>query len=167
MINLKIELTPYGLKVKQNNTYSAMSQPTALYFEPKLQAKKETCGIMALYFLQGRILYMAIKKLNRRHLELAQCLLYGRKQREAAKRLNFSEWHVSRICRSPVFIEYMNRLQDEADAAVLETLRMRHKEIVERNIALMRNPRSSKTDRIKAAGALLKQVAATTRVYGR
>ena len=110
---------------------------------------------------------MAIQKLNSRHKEMAQLLMRGKTQRKVAQGIGLSESHLSRICHSPVFIEYMNRLQDEADATVLETLRMNHQEIVERNIAKMLNPRSSKHDKLRAAGALLKQVAATTRVYGR
>jgi transposase len=98
---------------------------------------------------------MAIKRLNDRHKQIAKLLLRGMKQREAAKQLNLSESHVSRVVHSPVFREHMNRLHDEADAAVFEQKRQRYLEIAMSNLSVLENPDSTTCQKLKAAVVIL------------
>jgi hypothetical protein len=98
---------------------------------------------------------MAIKRLNKRHLELAQLLLRGKKQRSVARQFGLSESHVSRVAHSPVFREHMNRLHDEADAAVIEQKRLRYLEIAMSNLSVLDNPESTTCQKLKAAEVVL------------
>jgi hypothetical protein len=104
--------------------------------------------------MKGACREMAIKRLNKRHLEIAQLLLRGRKQRDAARQFGLSEWHLSRVVHSPVFREHMNRLQDEADAAVFEQMQRRYQEIALRNLTVLENAGSTTCQRLKAAGVI-------------
>jgi hypothetical protein len=101
---------------------------------------------------------MAIQKLKERHLEIGRMLSEFKKQREIAHILGLSESHISRVVHSPVFCEYMNKFQDEADAAVLETLRRRYQETVERNLSILENTDSTDRQKMKAAGGILGRV---------
>jgi hypothetical protein len=98
---------------------------------------------------------MAIKKLSPRHLEIAQLLLRGRKQRDIARQFALSESHLSRIVHSNIFRQHLNRLQDEADAAVFEQMRRRYLEIAMSNLSILENPDSTTCQKLKAAEVVL------------
>jgi DNA-binding NarL/FixJ family response regulator len=84
-----------------------------------------------------------VKKLNRRHLELAQLLLRGMKQRDVAKQLNLAEWHVSRVVNSPVYREHMNKLQDQADNELFERRRQDMWNAANRTLDAFHDPNST------------------------
>jgi hypothetical protein len=98
---------------------------------------------------------MAIKRLNKRHLEIAQLLLRGMKQCEVARKLRLSVWHVNRVARSPIFREEMSRLHDAADAEVFEQKRQRYLEIAMSNLSILEKPNGTTCQKMKAAGVIL------------
>ena len=98
---------------------------------------------------------MAIKKLSKRHLELAQLLFRCLSQRDAARQLNLSEWHVSRVVHSPVFSEYMSRLQDQADDQFFERRKQEMWNATNRTLEIFHDPNSTRPQKIKAAKRIL------------
>jgi hypothetical protein len=98
---------------------------------------------------------MAIKRLNKRHLELAQLLLHGMKQRDAARQLNLAEWHVSRVVHSPVYREYMNQLQDQADNELFERRRQDMWNAANRTLDAFHDPNSTRQQKLKATRKIL------------
>jgi hypothetical protein len=70
-----------------------------------------------------------------------------------------SECHLSRICNSPVFREYMNGLQAQADAEVIEQLRGRYLETARKNMAVLESHSSTVRQKLRAAGGILGRTA--------
>jgi hypothetical protein len=101
---------------------------------------------------------MALKKLSHRHLEIARQLLLGCKQREIAKQFKLSETYISRITRSEIFRTHMLKLQDQADAAVMEQKLRRYEEIALRKLAMLKNPGSTTGQKLGAAASILGRV---------
>ena len=98
---------------------------------------------------------MAIAKLNERHKQLAQLLFTGLKQRDAARQLNLSECHVSRVVHSPVYREYMNQLQEQADNELFERMRQDRWNVGKRTLDAFHDPNSTPQQKLKAARKIL------------
>jgi len=98
---------------------------------------------------------MAIAKLNERHKQLAQLLFTGLKQRDAARQLNLSESHVSRVVHSPVYREYMNQLQEQADNELFERRRQNMWDAANRTLELFHGVHSTRQQKLRAARRIL------------
>ena len=98
---------------------------------------------------------MAIQKLNSRHKEMAQLLMRGKTQRKVAQGIGLSESHLSRICHSPVFREYMSELQNNADDQLLERMKQERWKAVNKTLDAFHDPKSTRSQKLKVASKIL------------
>lgn len=68
---------------------------------------------------------MAIKKLNKRHLEIDRLLAELKTQREVARILGLTESHVSRVVHSDVFRQHQAGRRKEQIDQILEEMQRR------------------------------------------
>ncbi|MCX5898569.1 MAG: hypothetical protein NTY29_10295 [Proteobacteria bacterium] len=98
---------------------------------------------------------MAIKKLNKRHLEIARLLSEFKTQREIAQTLNLSESHVSRVVHSDVFRQYREGQRKERIEQISEEIKRRYWGPYMQSHAALQTPDGSVAQKMRAAEMLL------------
>lgn len=91
---------------------------------------------------------MAIKKLNKRHLESARLLSEFKTQREIAQTLGLSESHVSRVVHSDVFRQYREGQRKERIEQIREEIKRRYWGPYMQSHAALQTPDGSITQKI-------------------
>jgi hypothetical protein len=98
---------------------------------------------------------MAIKKLNKRHLEIDRLLAELKSQREIARILGLSESHVSRVVHSDVFRQYQAERRKGQVEQILEEMQRRLWGPYLQSLADLQAPDRSVMKKLKAAETIL------------